>query len=292
MQIPGEFFLVLAIVSSGSMALIMKAFQNEEGNRYGIILGNYLTCILVGFLMLPDKTQVLRTERMTLLCGGIGGILFVAGLVFMQSSIAANGAILTSAFSRLGLLVPLLISIVFYREKPGIFQILGLVLTAAAMRLIGAGGEDDAAAKDSGQAGKPLLLICVLFACGFADSMAKIFQNVGNREQDELYFFYIFLFAAILTGILLLREKYRNGKKVRSKDLLSGIAVGIPNYFASALLLQALRRIPAIIVYPSVSTGTILLVTLISAILFKERPGRRQWIGLGLILAALILLNI
>ena len=39
----------------------------------------------------------------------IGGFLFVAGLVLMQTSVAANGAALTAAFSKLGLIVPLLI---------------------------------------------------------------------------------------------------------------------------------------------------------------------------------------
>ena len=34
------------------------------------------------------------------------------------------------------------------------------------------------------------------------------------------------------------------------------------------------------------------ITELISAVLFKERPGRRQWAGLGMILVALVLLNV
>ena len=40
------------------------------------------------------------------------------------------------------------------------------------------------------------------------------------------------------------------------------------------------------------STGVILLVTLVSALIFKERPGRRGFLGLALILAAIVLLNV
>jgi multidrug transporter EmrE-like cation transporter len=74
--------------------------------------------------------------------------------------------------------------------------------------------------------------------------------------------------------------------------MLAGAAVGVPNYFSSYLLLQALVSLPAFFVYPVFSTGTILVVLLCSALLFKERPVRRQLAGIGVILAALALLNL
>ena len=55
---------------------------------------------------------------------------------------------------------------------------------------------------------------------------------------------------------------------------------------------MSLRTIPAFIVYPVFSTGAILFVTLISIPLFKEYLNRNQIISLGLILGALVLLNI
>ena len=75
-------------------------------------------------------------------------------------------------------------------------------------------------------------------------------------------------------------------------EFLAGIAVGIPNYFASSLLLRALVRLPAFLVYTCFSTGTILVVALVSALAFRERPERRQQLGLVIILAALVLLNL
>ena len=284
MQLNSELSLLLAIISSASMAIILKLFQSGNGNRYAIILGNYLTCILIAFLLLPDRSAILHTQKPTLVCGCIGGVLFVAGLVGVQSSIQRNGAILTSAFSRLGLLVPLLMSILFLGEKPGILQLAGILLVLAAMLLI-------SGKADTKRTAAPLLLIAVLLACGSADAMAKLFEQIGAREQDLLYFLYVFLTAGILTLLLLIHESVKNRTKVLPLNLLAGIVVGIPNYFSSMLLLKALIRLPAFIVYPSFSTGSILLVTMVSVLLFRERPGRRQWIGLAMILAALVLLN-
>lgn len=76
------------------------------------------------------------------------------------------------------------------------------------------------------------------------------------------------------------------------KDLAAGIAVGIPNFYASFLLLPALSVLPAFIVYPVSSVGVILLVSLAGALFFHERHSSRQKLGILLVLAALILLNL
>ena len=110
-------YLIIAVLSSASMAIVLKIFRKQKGNRYGIILGNYLTCVLLSFLLMPEKQALLSPDAITLLCGIVAGLLFVAGLVSMQSSIAVNGAILTSAFSKLGLIVPLLISTIFFGDR-------------------------------------------------------------------------------------------------------------------------------------------------------------------------------
>ena len=51
-------------------------------------------------------------------------------------------------------------------------------------------------------------------------------------------------------------------------------------------------ELPASLAYPVYSVGTILLVTLGGAVFFREKLGRRQYIGLALILGALVLLNL
>ena len=281
-------YLILAVISSASMAIVLKIFHTQRGNRYGIILGNYLTCILLAGITLPDKSLLLREDPVTLSFGCLGGFFFVAGLVMMQSSIPKNGAALTSAFARLGLILPLFVSIVFLGERPSPRQIAGLALVFAALILINSGKEEGGSSR---RPAAPLLLILTLLGCGSADGLAKIFERFGDRSRDGLYFFILFTMAALLAVLLLILEYRRTGKKIRLTEFLAGVLVGIPNYYSSTLLLAALVRLPAFLVYPCFSTGTILLVAVVSFLVFRESPGRRQRIGLALILAALILLS-
>lgn len=282
-------FLLLAMLSSASMALVLKLFRHQEGNRYGLLLGNYLTCILLALLLTPERALILSASRTTLLCGAAGGLLFVAGLVTMQSSVRLNGASLSAAFARLGLLVSLLLSLLCFDERPGAFQLAGALLVLPAMLLI---HTDKPGADGEGGARSFPLLLLTLLAGGCADSMAKVFEQLGDRAEDGTYFFWLFLTAAFFTLLLALRERRRTGKKRLPKELAAGVAVGVPNYFSSVLLLRALAKLPAFLVYPLFSAGTIVLVMLLSALLFREKPGRKQLFGLLFILAALVLLNL
>ena len=54
-----------------------------------------------------------------------------------------------------------------------------------------------------------------MLANGGGSSMSKIFEQVGTRNQDELYFFNLFFTAAVLTARLLLLEWKRTGKALK-----------------------------------------------------------------------------
>lgn len=284
------FFLIIAILCSASLAVILKIFRRQEGNPYGLLLGNYLTCVVLAFIMMPKGKALFSIDKVTWMCGIIAGVLFVAGLVGMQRSVRKNGAILTSAFSKLGLIIPLLLSILFFEESARLIQLPGILMVFAAFILI----SFDSNGTLSEQTGRvyPLLLLLVLLFCGGGDAMAKVFQEVGQRGMDGAYFLILFSMAAVLTFCLLLLEKKASGRKLIWKEFAAGILVGIPNYYSSWFLLKALTGLPAFVVYPCFSAGTLLVVTLIAVPVFQERPGRKTWIGLCLIAGALVLLNL
>lgn len=280
-------YLLTAILSSASMALALRFFKGREGNRYGILLGNYLTCIVLAAVLTPRGQSVFAVSPTTLLLGGITGFFYVAALVGMQTSIHRNGTGLTSAFARLGLLVSLAVSILLFGERPSPIQLVGAALVIAALVLIhGTTGEG------TGKRGGFLLLLLTLLFSGCADAMSKVFEQWGDAAENTHFFFWLFLTSLLFTVALAIREGVRTKKKLRWQQLLAGVAVGIPNYFSSYLLLRALQSLPAFVAYPVYSTGTILLVLLAGMLFFRERLTKRQAIGAGLILAALVLLNI
>jgi len=75
-------------------------------------------------------------------------------------------------------------------------------------------------------------------------------------------------------------------------ERLFGLVIGIPNFFSAKFLLGALEEIAAVIVYPVYSVATILTVTVTGVLVFREKLDRKQWMALGMILVALVLLNV
>lgn len=279
-------YLGMAILSSAAMALALRAVRDPGGNRFGILLGNYLSCTLLALLLTPRGVSVLEGGGSTLWLGAVSGFFYVAALVCMQASIHRNGAGLSSAFAKSGLLVSLLASLLLFGERPGWLQLLGVGLILGAMGLIYSG---QGTAQGSGR--RFGLLLLTLLCNGCADAMAKVFEQLGSPAANTAYFFWLFLTAFLLTGLLALGERQKSGKPLRLREALMGAAVGVPNYFSSYLLLLALRRLPAFLVFPLFSTGTILTVLLAGRLLFGEKLSRRQGLGICLILGALILLN-
>ncbi|MBR4795293.1 MAG: hypothetical protein IK050_02525, partial [Lachnospiraceae bacterium] len=95
--------------------------------------------------------------------------------------------------------------------------------------------------------------------------------------------------VALLSSVVMIFVKKQHFTLI---DLGIGMLVGLPNYYCSRFLLLSLSKLKAIIVYPMYNIGTILLISLMGILLFKEKLGKNKIIGLLLVIAALILLNI
>ena len=192
-----------------------------------------------------------------------------------------NGVVLSSIFIKLGLLVPMVVSILMFGEMPSSVQWLGFAIAVAAMVIINT---------EPGQKKFSVnwLLILLLLGGGSGDAMSKIFEELGDPTLSDPFLLYTFLTALILCLGLMLLKKQKIGKP----EFLFGALIGIPNFFSAKFLLQSLNYLPAVIVYPTFSVGTILVVTLAGVLFFKEILNRRQWFALGIILIALSLLNL
>ena len=118
--------------------------------------------------------------------------------------------------------------------------------------------------------------------------MANVFDKIGDPAVKDYFLFYTFAAALVCSLVLMLARHERIGRW----ELLDGILIGIPNYFSARFLLLSLRHIPAVIVYPVISVGTIILVSLAGYLFFGESLSRRKLLAMGIILLALVLLNV
>jgi len=277
------FFLILAILCSTVISVIMRLSSEKVSARLSMLAANYLVCSFLGaFYADFDLFCTGQSGFSTaVVLGLVNGVLFLGGFVLMQDSTRKNGVVLTALFMKLGLLVPMVVSVLFFDEIPALMQIIGFALAIAAIFLINMKKEGQTKAFSFS------LILLLLFAGG-ADAMAKVYDYHGNAALSGQFLFYGFLTAFTLCLVLALMKKEKAG----IVDAAFGVLIGVPNFFCSRCLLASLGQLPAVVVYPSFSVGTMMLVTVLGVAAFKERLSKLQWLALVLILAALVLLNI
>ena len=275
-------FLVLAFFSSALVSVLMRCSDSKVKSSMGMLAVNYIVCTLLAAI--ESGADLVPPEEglgQAIALGVLNGFFYLGGFLLLRHNISRSGVVLSSTFMKLGLLVTMLISVVFFREQPGLPQTVGFILALAAIVLI-----NGVPGKGSGTFRPALLLLIV--TGGMCDGMSKIFEELGNPALSEHFLFFTFFTAMVLCLGLAPWKKQLPGKW----EWLFGILIGIPNFYSCRFLLMSLATVPGVVAYPVYAVAGILLVTLAGVVLFREKLTRRQWIALTIILGALILLNI
>lgn len=276
-------YLLLAIASSATIAVVMRLSSRVVRGNISMLAVNYLTCLSLAALY--ARAQLFSTPLpdlgLTVGLGAVNGVLYLAGFVLLQYNTRKSGVVLSSVFMKLGLLVPMTLSVLAFAETPTLVQGIGFLLAVVAIVLINY-------EKKAVRSGAPLPLVLMLLAGGGGDAMSKVFEVYGDADKGDLFLFYTFVSAFLLCLVLVVWKKERPDRYA----LLFGALIGIPNFFSAKFLLLSLGSLPAVIVYPTFSVATILAVTLVGVLSFKEKLRKLQWTALTVILAALVMLNV
>lgn len=268
---------------SALLSIIMRLSQRQVGNDLSMLGFNYITCVLLS-LFASGTENIFPSEegiRVTLGLGVINGFLYLAGFVLLQVNIKRNGVVMPTIFMKLGLLVPMVFSLVVFGERMNLLQSFGIALALTSIVLINAHKEETNLSFKWG-------LILLLLANGGANGMSKIYNEVGNEALSAQFLLYTFAMACMLCWSLAMYKK----EKVSKYHVIYGVAIGVPNFFSAKFLLKSVQTLPAVIAYPTFSVGAIIVVSLVSICFFKEKLDKRQWIAIGGILVALVMLNI
>ena len=275
-------FLILAILSSATIAIVMRFAQPRVKNPTGLLAGNYMVCTLIALgLSLPAFGGDLQGLPFSLGLGALNGFLYLGGFALMQWSTRHNGVVLSSIFMKLGILVSMIVSILWFRELPTVLQTAGFVLAVVAIVIINY-------RKGTSLSRSSWVLLLMLFLSGMGDVMSKVYEVYGNPAIEHVFLLFTFISALLFCLGLMLYKKERLG----IRELVYGVMLGIPNFFSSLFILKALGSIPGVIVFPSYSVATILVVALAGLLVFREKLSKKQIFGAALICIALVLLNL
>jgi len=261
-------YLCLALLSSLSIAVLLRVFEHNGGNRTVIIASNYISAGTLAYLI----SQKTPTDMTVYYYGAVLGLFFFTGFVTFSKAIKSKGIASAVTMGRMSLAIPVTLSIFLWGEKPLITDILGLILVFLIILTW------------EGKIGKPSPILLSLFLLfGFLDAGVKFFK-LGFPDVENSFFLIIVFFSALVWSWLYVFVFTSRGQ-LKAIDFGRGLSMGIPNYFSTFFLLKALQNIPAYVTFPFINIGTIVLSALLGYLWFKEKISKKK---IGLIFLGVI----
>lgn len=282
----GPGYLALSIASSVAIAVWFRRCEARRRDRLVVVAANYIVATGAATLgwWLSGRPGLAGAAV------GLGvatGLLFVVTFLMFAAAIGRLGLALPVAASRLAPILPVLVSVTVYRERPGALTALGLGVAGLAMAAMAAAALDQGrTVRVSGVGAVLLLALCL--GMGLGQVSMKVFRELFPAGHEGGFLAWLFGTALVAAwGWVAVC-----GRPVRRADVLAGLLLGIPNVCSSLFLLRALRHLPGVMVFPVNDAGVVVVSTAAGILLWGERPSRTSWLALALALGGILLLNL
>lgn len=277
-------FIVLAIVTSVLNAIILKRGETGQHDRLVVMASNYLVAagLAVG-LWLVRGAQVFSWP--TLVLGIVGGIFYAGGLILWMVAIRRSGIGTSTAALRMGVVWPVLVSLVIFGEVPSVYQSVGIALALVAILLVSLSGHLNDASLGGGAV---FLLLATWVIAGACFVTLKVFTEVSPKSEKDALLALIFGSAFIMSwGWVFLRKR-----RLRWSDFASGGVFGFFNVTSNMLVLTGLQTVPGILAFPIMNTGILFATGVLGVTVYGERPGLWGMLALPAAAGAIALMSL
>lgn len=261
-------YLLLSIVFSTFINLVFKWFSVFKVNKIQAILVNYLVCFSIGFVLSGDFNllKIIGSDWFKYCI--ILGSLFVAIFLSMAMTTEKYGVSVNAVSAKMSVIIPVLFAYVYNSERFTIQFIVGILLSLLSIYLITKKKQIIIPKKYI------YLPIIVFLGSGSIDTSLKLLElNYSNDISINTISYSIFLGAFLVGTTFYTIKNQFNFSNWSSRNIISGIILGIPNYFSIYFLLTAIKSfsLKSAFVFGINNIGIVLLSTLLSMIIFKEK---------------------
>ena len=293
----GYPFLFLSILSCTAKGFFGKKSSGRTPGFRDTVLFNLIRmiiCALLGFLLiLPEGTlSGMAPSGDLLLSAALFGLSTAGVVVTWQLAVRKNAYMLMDVFMTLGVLIPIVLSSIFFEKSVRWNEWLGLCILFGAVMIM--------CSYNTGLKGKmPALAFVLLALCGIFNGLAdfsySIYNNALKAEFSVSVFnFYAYVFATVFLGIfffLLPRKKDPVQEGLVGKLFGLMVIMALCQVGTSYFKILAGEYLDPVILFPLNQGMLLLLSTLMSRIFFKEKITVKCIIGLVTAFVGLLIIK-
>lgn len=282
-------YLILALLFNVIVSVVLKLFAKFEINALQAIVANYCTCVVTGWVF-TGQTLLRATsfDAPWFLWSVLLGVSFIAIFNLTAYCTKVDGMTTTIMASKLSLIIPVVCSVILYNESLGLIKVAGILLAIPAVYLSTRSDSEKNSARSW------LWPTLLFFLSGGLDTLVNFVQTRFFVTRADQAAGTIMIFAvAGLTGLILLGALKITGKtQFAFKNVLAGIALGIPNFFSIFFFVKGLNSavFQSSATIPLFNISILVLTSLVAILLFKEKAHKQRIIGLILATGAILLI--
>ncbi len=284
-------FLVFSILSSALIMLNFKFLERYDIKIFNVIVVNYFAASLLGLLLSPTfspNTYLQAYKNDWFIYAIIIGILFIVMFYVIAVSSQKAGVSVTSVASKMSVIVPMLFSIIFYKEAISILKISGIILALLAVWM------SSVKKKKMDVDPRYIYLPFVLFiGAGIIDLLVKFSQEEYVKNASSAGFSGFAFTVSALIGLIISLFKGTSLKKFfHLPVLLGGIFLGACNFGSIYFLINALNTdfLDSSVIFAMNNIGVVSVATIGALLLFKEKLSLLNWAGIITAIFAILLL--
>lgn len=278
--------LVLGVFFFNLILILFKLFERYNVDNLQAIIINYLVAGSCGLVFGSAKTNFSEiTTASWFPLALVIGLLFIVVFNLLAKGTQKVGIAMATVANKMSVILPVIASFFLYGDQASWLKITGIVLALAGVILN---------AVSNGKLGfdkKYLPLILVIFlGQGLADILFNYAQHHHVSQPEAELFIAILFLAAFITGMVMLVSRVIAKKEtVKIKNVLWGVALGVPNYLTLFYFFKSLENgfMESSQVYPIFNIGVILLSAFSGLLFFREKLSFINWLGIFLSVLAI-----
>lgn len=285
--------IIIASILSSLLYIILKYFEKFNVNNIHGLTANYVTASLFSFFFNYNANIQLFPHSSSYAGFAFGiGLLFIC--VFYTAALTAqkSGIAITSIAGKMSMVIPIIFGYFLYGDQLTTMRIVGILIALFAVYLSSSPSETTSEEPTKKNWIFPLLLF---IGSGLVDASIKAGQHYYMTEENQ-YLYFAFLFgSAGIFGITLTIIMYaKNRIKVKLNSIIAGFILGIANFYSLFFLVKALSddKAESMLIFSISNVLVVLFSAILGLVIFKERPHKKNIIGLLLAIGAIIILTL
>ncbi len=284
-------YILLSVLINAVLFVLFKIFNRFKINTFQAIVFNYFFALSIAFLQSEVKVSLVEIATKKWFVGAvILGFLFITIFNVLAKTAQKMGISVVAVASKMSVVIPVLFGIIIYNEAIGWYKTIGIILALFAVYLT--------SVKEKTTVNRKLIYLPIILflGSGILDTLLKyVEKNFVLETELEVYTGTIFLTAATLGSLALLYSAITKKAKISIKNVIAGLALGIPNYYSIYFLLKALQTVgktDSSKVFTLNNIGIVLLSTILGFLLFHEKFSLKNKIGILLAIISIALITL